>query len=167
MHGAAWQGLLKHIPPERHNQLSVTTTGGVEIAVQTFLRIDPECVAIKGRLAGSQDAGRVFFVPYAKIEILAFQQQVKEEEFHELFGGLTLPSPAVAIATDALTIPVEPEPPPAVADGPAEPITPSASSENNSAGDPLGAGRSPTMIKSVVLERYRARSGSPGAPSGS
>jgi hypothetical protein len=161
MHGLAWQALLKHIPPERHNQLSVTTTNGLEIAVQAFLRIDPECVAIKGRLSGSQDAGRVFFVPYARIETLAFQQEVKEEVFHELFGGLTLPVP---VATSA-----EPAPSADSTNAFAEPVAPSASSDNSADADPcaLGAGRSPTMIKSVVLERYRARTGVPGTSSGS
>src|SRR5262249_15010524 len=74
----------------------------------------PESIALKGRLAGSQDAGRVFFVPYSHIDYFGYQNPLKESEFHEVFGSLEL----AGAAADA--------PPPAAAAAPAEPPEPAA-----------------------------------------
>ncbi len=94
MHNAAWVKLLQHIPLSEQAKLMLVTASGTEITIQCLLRIDPECLALKGRLAGSQDAGRVFFVPYAHIDYFGFQQPLKESDFHELFGNLEIPHAA-------------------------------------------------------------------------
>jgi hypothetical protein len=141
MHNAAWVKLLRHVPEDQQSKFMLVTTSGVEITIQCLLRIDAECLAFRGRLAGSTDAGRVFFVPYSRIDYFGFQQPLKEAEFHELFGDLDLPDlPAPAAA------PAAPAPAPTVAE-------PSAS--NGPAGTPL---RTPPVIKSTVLERFRSRS---------
>lgn len=142
MHNTAWVKLLRHIPASEQAKLMLVTTSGIEIAIQSFLRLDPECVALRGRLAGSTDGGRVFFVPYAHIDYFGFQQPLKESEFHELFGsleplGATLPSPAPIAAP-----PPERNPVPSIASSPT-PVTPS---------------RNPSTIKSSVLEKFRSRS---------
>lgn len=53
MHDAAWVKLLRHIPASEQSNLLLVTTSGREIAIQSFLRIDPECLALRGRLATS------------------------------------------------------------------------------------------------------------------
>jgi hypothetical protein len=137
MRSATWVKLFRHIPPADQDKLMLVTTGGVEIAIQCFLRLDAECLALRGRLAGSTDAGRVFFVPYSHIDYFGFQQPVKESEFHDLFGSLELPEAAVLA-----------EPAPAAAD-PAAPAPPN--------GKPGSSPRNPLAIKSTVLEKFRAR----------
>jgi hypothetical protein len=134
MHDAAWVKLLRHIPASEQSNLVLVTTSGREIAIQGLLRIDPQCLALRGRLAGSTDAGRIFFVPYSQIDYFGFQQALKEAEFHELFGSLE------SLSAE----------PPAAAPEPAEPaVTPSA--------HPTPP-RTPIAIKSAVLEKFRARS---------
>jgi hypothetical protein len=142
MHNSVWTALLRHLPPEQYDQLMLVTVGGTEIALQTVLRIEQEFMAVKGRLAGSQDAGRVFFIPYAQIDYFGFQQPLKESDFHQLFGTLTLPAPGQAVAADPATLTPEPvrDPP----DG--EPAMP-------------GSGVR-TPIKSAILERFRSRTAS-------
>lgn len=136
MHDAAWVKLLRYIPASEQSNLLLVTTSGREIAIQCLLRIDPECLALRGRLAGSTDAGRIFFVPYSQIDYFGFQQALKEAEFHELFGSLeSLSAPPPAAAPEA----TEPAVPP-----PAHPTPP----------------RTPIAIKSAVLEKFRARSNS-------
>jgi hypothetical protein len=151
MHNAAWVKLLQHIPATEQDKLMLVTTGGTEITIQCFLRIDPECLALRGRLSGSTDAGRIFFVPYSHIDYFGFQQPVKEAEFHERFGSLELLAPPSA------TVPVAAEPPvaPAVAapTPPAEPAPPAPV-----APAPAPSPRTPTTIKSTVLEKFRSRS---------
>lgn len=145
MHSAAWVKLFRHIPAEEQSKLMLMTSSGTEIAIQALLRIDTECLALRGRVAGSTDAGRVFFVPYSHIDYFGFQQPLKESEFHELFSSLEAlggssasPPPPASVAAET----------PAPASSPA--IT------------PLPGSRHPGAIKSTVLEKFRSRVTSPG-----
>lgn len=131
MHNAAWVKLLGHIPASEQSKLMLVTSGGTEIAIQSLLRLDAECLALRGRLAGSTDAGRVFFVPYSHIDYFGFQKPLKESEFHELFNNLELVAPAAAVPGEAATPTLPPQ------------ITPSSG---------------PSAIKSTVLEKFRSRS---------
>ena len=141
MHNPAWVKLLSHIPASEHAKLMLVTTSGTEITIQCLLRLDPECLALRGRLSGSTDAGRVFFVPYSHIDYFGFQQPLKEAEFHELFSKLDLLGPPAAdLATPAP--PVEAQEPPAHISANPTPVAPS---------------RGPLTIKSKVLEKFRSR----------
>jgi hypothetical protein len=152
MHSSAWTTLLRHLPPEQYDRLMLVTAGGTEIALQTILRIEAEFMAVKGRLAGSQDAGRVFFIPYSKIDYFGFQQPLRESDFHELFGGLRFPDPGQpAAAGPAAAEPAATGPEHAAAEPAAEPDTPSPGAR--------------TPIKSAVLERFRARANPGSSPS--
>ena len=72
----------------------LVTCNHTEFAVQSIMRLDPDFLVIKGRLAGSQDAGRIFFVPYEQIDHVGFYRAVKDAEFNEMFAGLDAPPPA-------------------------------------------------------------------------
>lgn len=133
----AW--LFRQVPPEQHNRLMIVTCGGTEIAIQTLLRIEVEFLAFKGRLAGSQDAGRVFFLPYANIDYFGFANALKESEFDAIFGVGGL---AVGDAVAAAEAPVA-----------------NARDGEATAADPANANRTPLPLKSEVLERFRARLG--------
>jgi hypothetical protein len=86
MQSTPWIALLKKLPPEQHNQLMVVTTARIEMAVQNILIIDGECLVFKGRLSGTQDAGRLFYVPYDRIDCIGFYRFVGEEEFRAWYG---------------------------------------------------------------------------------
>ena len=144
MQSTGWIALLRHIPEEQQSRFMLVTASGTEIAIQSFLLIEREFVAFKGRLSGTQDVGRVFFIPYAHIDYFGFSQPVKDAEFTELFGALSMP------AAEAAPPPYEPP-----GDLPAElpeapPVSPST----------LGSGPRP-LIRSEVLERFRSRPGQP------
>lgn len=166
MQSFAWEVLLSHFPPQVYQRLMLVTRGGTEFAVQSILRIDHEFMAIKGRVAGSQDAGRLFFVPFDQVDYFGFQDVVKETEFHELFDSLVMPEPdslvspppqenkvstgaAVAAAVTA-----------AVAAATGESMASPSSAAD--AGPPVlpsnGSRTTNPVIKSAVLERFRARS---------
>jgi hypothetical protein len=113
----------------------LVTGSGIEIAIQGILRIDHQFVAIKGRLAGSQDAGRVFFIPFNQIDYIGFQLPLKDSEFRAMFDDLSLPAPANGVAGPEAARPT---------DGPVA-----------GGGSPS---RSPAPIKSTVLEKFRQRS---------
>lgn len=137
MHDAAWIKLLRHIPAGEQSKLMLVTTSGTEIAIQSLLRVDTEFLALRGRLAGSTDSGRVFFLPYSHIDYFGFQQPLKEAEFHELFSNLG--------TTPAAPLPEPPHAPPDAEPPPNHPALPTPP-------------RGPSVIKSTVLEKFRARS---------
>jgi hypothetical protein len=149
MQSDMWAWLFSRVPADCHNQLMLVTRAGTEIAVQNLLRIEPDFIAIKGRLSGSQDAGRVFFIPFANIDYFGIQRDVREEDFNTMFGlgSLTVSGQAAAPAAPAAA------PPPA-------PIV-------EAPGTPSVAQKTPLPLKSEVLERFRSRiAGTPGSNNG-
>jgi hypothetical protein len=146
MQSSAWIALLRHIPAEQQNRFMLVTVSGTEIAIQSFLLIEQEFVAFKGRLSGTQDTGRVFFIPYAHIDYFGFSQPVKDAEFNEMFAALVVPAPSLALASTPGSVPESdvPAPPEEAVEAPAD----------------SGSGPRPA-IRSEVLERFRSRSGQP------
>src|SRR5262245_49890491 len=92
MQNSAWVALLRHIPAEQQDQYMLVTVSGTEVAIQSLLRIEEGFVALKGRLAGSQEAGRVFFIPYEQIDYFGTQKPIKDTEFAEVFDSLVVPA---------------------------------------------------------------------------
>jgi hypothetical protein len=155
MQNASWMALWRRLPPDQHDQLMVVTAIGTEIAIQSILRIEEDFVVIRGRLAGSSDTGRVFFVPYNQINYAGFQRAVKEEEFDALFGE-NPPQGAAEAAARAPSPAVQPT-------GPKTPLPPSKSSGSPTGGltatdRPRNSNRPPLPLKSELLERLRSRS---------
>jgi hypothetical protein len=147
MHDSAWIAILRQIPPEKQHQYSVTTRSGVEITIQLILRIETSFVAFRGRPAGSQDGGRIYFLPYDNIDFLGSTISMRETEYEEDFGSLRSPA---AVAPSSLP----PEPAQVL-----EPIV------------AAGAARPPSSlnvpIRSEVLDRFRSQrpTSSPSLPS--
>jgi hypothetical protein len=179
MQDKAWAALLSHIPAERHDNLMLVTRSATEIAIQSILRIDRQFVALKGRLAGSQDTGRLFFIPFSEIDYLGFAKTVREDEFNDLFGGLNMPAPEVPthVAADKPEPTTSPATPPdaepaaaapALAPSPAVPAAPpvlpvptglASGLLQTTIPDTGDAGRGAPPIRSTVLERFRGRNG--------
>jgi|SRR5579884_3648204 len=151
MRSTAWADLLRHIPANLHDNLCLVTAGGVEIAIQAILRVDHEFLAIRGRLSGSTDAGRVYFIPFARIDYVGFLREVKADEFRENFDSFRTAAPAAAEAPVAPSASL------------AEPPRPEPEPEPTPAAEEPPASNAPTTrvsmpIKSAVLERFRQRS---------
>jgi hypothetical protein len=148
MQSELWQWLFGRVPAEQHNQIVLVTRSGIEIAVQTLLRVEPGFVAIKGRLSGSTDAGRVFVIPYENLDYFGIQRDVKEEEFDAIFGA----GPLTAAAQPRAFARSEPAPPDSEPDASAAEETVSVTVSQ----------KTPLPLKSEVLERFRARSSGSG-----
>ena len=141
MNARTWIALFRHIPPEQQSQFSLLTANGMEISVQSFLRIEAEFLLVKGRLAASQDAGRVFFIPYANIDSFSFTNPVRETDVNDLFGTLTFDESEPAAAPVSVSEPA--------------PVAPTAQATAN--GKPVEPGSGPKpIIRSEVLERFRS-----------
>ena len=157
MDNLAWVAILQAIPADKMNQFTIVISGNTEITLQSVLRFDRDFAVFKGRLSGSQDAGRVFFVPYHHIIELGTLYPIKDEDYEAIFGTLTIPNSESA---PHIPMPV-----------PIPELAPVAVNGSNGHHAPNGSHAAPqpdsgirASIRSEVLERFRAR---PNGPSSS
>lgn len=81
-----WIALLDLIPTKYHDQLMVVTSVGLEITLQEVLRREPDYLVLRGRVAGTTDTGRIFFIPYDQINFLCVQKSMRISEVREMYG---------------------------------------------------------------------------------
>jgi hypothetical protein len=82
----AWIAVFRRIPANLHDTLALGLTTGVEIVIQKIVRLDPDFMIIRGRLAGTQDAGRVVLIPYSQLTFVAVIRDLKDAEVEAIFG---------------------------------------------------------------------------------
>lgn len=114
MQADLWKALLRSIPEEHVDNLMLMTAQGTEVNVQQILRMDEDVVIVRGRIAGSNDAGRIFILPYAHFSHSGFQRPLTDAQLQAIFGITCAAPPAKAPEAPA----AEPAPPPAP-----EPVT--------------------------------------------
>lgn len=81
-----WIELFRLIPENQHNILVLTTLSGVDLNIETIMRTDLDYLVFRGRVSGTIDEGRVFFLPYRQIDFLQINRAMKETEIREMFG---------------------------------------------------------------------------------
>ena len=162
MHNEDWVSLLRLIPESQQSQVMLALQNGGEISVDIIVRYEPTYVVLRGRVAGTTDEGRAFFVPYDQITYVRMERVVKLSELRVLYGeaaGVDAESPLeerqAAAAAAALAAGV-PAPAP-------EPVTPQGPGEGPPSGilDPEDPA---ALAKNKLLERIRAARASIGAP---
>jgi hypothetical protein len=125
MQASCWTGLVRRIPENQHDKLIVVTTTGVEISIQTFLRAEDDYFVVRGRLAGTTETGRVFFIPYDQMNYLCINSEMPEVQIRTMFGEAP-PEPArpaqAAIQTGPASAVAAPAPAPEQTAAPEEPL---------------------------------------------
>jgi hypothetical protein len=156
MQSAAWAELLRLIPPALRENLSLTTSMGTEIALQSIVRADRDYIVIRGRVTGTTDGIGLFIIPFDRLSHLTFHKSVSEADVRALFEG-TGESPAIAPSTQdsAATELGKPSSPGPASVSPAEQNVGRHPSQGNPAegGDPKSSG----VDKAALLERLRSR----------
>jgi hypothetical protein len=134
----AWIAMFRRIPVQLHEVLALGLTTGAEIVVQKIVKLEPDFMIIRGRLAGTQDAGRVVLIPYGQLTFVAMLRDLKEAEIESIFGKGALP-----VAVDLPPVNTE-EPEPAVQE-PAE------------GGEPASEKKSGALARGSMLAKLRER----------
>ena len=102
----AWITLFRRIPVDLHDTLALGMATGAEIVVQRIVKLEPDFMIIRGRLAGTQDTGRVVMVPYPQLSFVAIQRDLKDSDVEGIFGksaplaSLPPPSPSADAAPE-------------------------------------------------------------------
>lgn len=161
MQARAWTSFLRRVPQELHHSLMLVTSIGMEISIQDIICLNDDHLAVRGRLAGTTDSGRLFIVPFEQINYLGFQIAMNEALLRQLFGEECL---LPVVPPEGLAPPTLPEETPTTTVVPEAPPEPAASVEVPQEGPPPET-RLPIPPKAALLERLRARSRAAGTPS--
>ena len=111
MQADLWKALLRSIPEAHVDNLMLMTKQGTEVNVQAILRMDEDVMILRGRLAGSNDAGRIFVLPYEHFDHIGFQRPLTDAQLQEIFGTTCAASPAKASEAPAAEPAPDPAPP--------------------------------------------------------
>lgn len=164
MHGSDWLAILRKIPPELHDCLSVTMINGTELIVQQVYRLDREFMVMRSRLSGTTDGTRLTLVPYGQINFLAFLRAIPEADIGALFGrGIATAAPAPVVRVIEETAPAAAEE--SQESGPMEFELPPTVAAPEMPGQPAATPPPPASVKpgqlskSILLARLRERLG--------
>jgi hypothetical protein len=91
MQGYGWRSVLGRIPPQAHDSLVAVTLTGLEIMIRGIVRMEEDFLILRGRMAGSTDAGRVIILPFDQINYLGFNKMIAEAELQAMFGSAPAP----------------------------------------------------------------------------
>ena len=145
MQADLWKALLRRIPEEHADNLMLMTAQGTEVNVQAILRMDEQVVILRGRLAGSNDAGRIFVLPYEHLDHIGFQRPMTDAQLQAALGiTVTAAAPPAKAAESA---------PPPTAPAPPAPTSPPGSATGSAVPDLLA--RLPS--KAEMIQRLRQR----------
>jgi hypothetical protein len=144
MQDASWIALFRRIPVNLHDGIALTLSTGAEVVIQQIVKLDSDCVVVRGRLAGTQDNGRVVVLPFSTLASFNFTRHMSEAEVDAIFGSN---APTIAAVPTGMTTP---------------------SAETAASGEPAAVGngqadltRAPTRpampSKSILIAKLRAR----------
>jgi hypothetical protein len=86
MQGPGWLSLLRRLPPALHEGLIIVTNNSAEVGAQDGLRAERDLLVVRGRMSGSQDSGRVIFVPFDQITYVALGKKPGDEEIQAVLA---------------------------------------------------------------------------------
>jgi hypothetical protein len=121
-----WIDMLRVIPEDDQNTLVLVLQNGSEISVDTLFRFESKFLILRGRVGGTTDEGRAFFVPYDQMLYFRIERITNLAELREMLN--TVPGIAAPLVPETATLasPVpEPPVPPA-----APPVTDATASRN-------------------------------------
>jgi hypothetical protein len=108
----AWITLFRRIPESMHDGLAIGLRSGVEVAIQTILKLEPDFIILRGRLTGTQEGGKTLMMPYTEMTVLSIARPMKDTEIEAIFGKGDPPAlialPPVGADAPAAAAPAEP-----------------------------------------------------------
>lgn len=82
-----WKGMFANFPLEEHNKLVLVLHNGCEISIDTVFRFDTHFIVARGRLSGTVDEARGFFVPYEQMVYVRYEKPMKLDELQAMFAN--------------------------------------------------------------------------------
>src|SRR6516164_9173541 len=106
MQANTWLAVFKRMPQSQHDNLSLVTNIGNEIAIQQIVRLERDFMVVRGRMTGTMDTGVIIVVPYDQISYMNFVKKMPVDQANELFKNFQAPPlPAAAAPAPAYAQP--------------------------------------------------------------
>lgn len=84
MTNADWIEMFHVIPERDHAKLVIALQTGSEITVDTLVRFERNFLVMRGRVSGTTEEARGFFVPYSQMLCLRIERVMKLDELQEM-----------------------------------------------------------------------------------
>ena len=81
-----WMEIFARFTPEQQNDLVLVLKNGGEINVDLIVRYEMAYMVVRGRVAGTDNEGRMFFVPYEQLTCMLIDKVTKVTEVQILYG---------------------------------------------------------------------------------
>jgi hypothetical protein len=143
-----WIDMLRVIPEDLQNALVLVLQNGSEISVDTLFRFESKFLILRGRVGGTTDEGRAFFVPYDQMLYFRIERVTNLAELRDMLTISAGLAAALVPETATLAAPV-PEPPPP----PAAPAVTDATANRNALLDRIRAARATQVASNRHITR--------------
>ncbi len=164
MQGPAWLSLLRRLPTALHDGLIIVTSNAAEIVVQSIVRAERDFLVIRGRMSGSQDTGRIVFVPFDQINYLGLAKKPSEAEVQAFLAKPVAGLPAEAAGGSGAAPAAAAEVEAFVPEAAAEPPPPASEEPPGGRPGDAAAQKAKPPSKTILLARLRARLSGDGKP---
>lgn len=85
-----WIALLRRIPAAFHDGLILATATGADVVLQGIVRLEEACIILRGRPAGTNEAGRIIVLPYEQINYISLPGRPNDQQVQAIFGDREL-----------------------------------------------------------------------------
>ena len=119
-----WIEMLRVVPDDDQNAMVIVLQNGAEITVDTLFRFEPNFLVMRGRVGGTTDEGRAFFIPYDQMLYCRIERVTNIAEIRDFMQGK---SKAVVPVVTEPVINVGPAP---IVLAPVPPVTDATASRN-------------------------------------
>ncbi len=83
-----WIAILQKVPETLHDQVVFSLSTGIDVYTQRLLQQGEQMLLLRGRLGGSDEAERIFMIPWTEIKLMFFSRPVEDEILFRVFGDL-------------------------------------------------------------------------------
>jgi len=80
--------LFHRLPDNDLSKMHLVMQAGLNVCIDCVMRMEPHYAVVRGREAGNQDDGRLFFVPFEQIVYIRLERNVKAAEVEEWYRDL-------------------------------------------------------------------------------
>jgi hypothetical protein len=124
MTNVEWIDMLRVVPEDDQNQMVIVLQNGAEITVDTLFGFEPNFLVMRGRVGGTTDEGRAFFIPYDQMLYCRIERVTNIAEIRDFMQGK---SKAAAPVSSEPIIHTAPAP---IAVAPVPPVTDATANRN-------------------------------------
>lgn len=83
-----WVNIFQKLPESMHDQVAFSLSTGIDVFNQRFLLYGDEFLLIRGRLGGTDEAERIFMVPWDELRMIFFSRPIEDDILVKMFGEI-------------------------------------------------------------------------------